>query len=177
MSAPPIPTRLFDALERADFLSLEHAPYLKGLLRPFKGTGELEAWASQCTGLRDGLVVLAHRIVSQATAYPFNRLPVTLTLQSSGAGTTFIRWRNQQRSAMGVSLWADLMQQSQTPGALVPELFALELQRIAINMQISLTHTLARQASECAAKMTTAETIYRQRVQRDAPATPKEFNS
>ncbi len=31
----------FEALEQTDFQKLEHAAYLKGLLKPFKGNGEL----------------------------------------------------------------------------------------------------------------------------------------
>ncbi|OYW99215.1 MAG: hypothetical protein B7Z14_12535, partial [Bosea sp. 32-68-6] len=40
--------RHFMPLEQPDFQRLEHAAYLKGLLKPFKGKGSLEAWASQC---------------------------------------------------------------------------------------------------------------------------------
>ena len=64
----------FLPLEQADFQRLEHAGYLKGLLQPFKGKGSLEAWANQCTALRDGLIGLAHRrVLQQARAYPFSR--------------------------------------------------------------------------------------------------------
>jgi hypothetical protein len=63
----------FLPLEQADFQRLEHAGYLKGLLQPFKGKGSLEAWANQCTALRDDLIGLAHRrVLPQARAYPFN---------------------------------------------------------------------------------------------------------
>lgn len=34
--------RHFLALQQTDFLRLEHAAYLKGLLKPFKGKGALE---------------------------------------------------------------------------------------------------------------------------------------
>ena len=40
--APPAP-RLFDPVEATDFQQLEHAASLKGLLKPFKGKGELHA--------------------------------------------------------------------------------------------------------------------------------------
>jgi hypothetical protein len=67
------PTTRFLPLEQADFQRLEHAGYLKGLLQPFKGKGSLEAWASQCTALRDGLIGLAQRrVLQQARAYPFS---------------------------------------------------------------------------------------------------------
>jgi len=49
----------FTSLVSADFQRLAHAGYLKGLLNPFKGKGELEVWASQCSALRDDLIALA----------------------------------------------------------------------------------------------------------------------
>jgi len=158
----------FEPLEQQDFLRLEHAASLKGLLRPFKGKGELASWASQCESLRAGLIAHAQRLLSQATVYPFNQLPVMLALQTTGAGTAFLRWRNTDRSAMGVGLWVALMERKNTPLPLVHELFALEIQRISLNMQISLTHSIARQAFDCAEKMAQAETIYANRI--DPPA-------
>jgi len=153
---------------------MEHAASLKGLLRPFKGKGELEAWGHQCERLRDSVALLTQRLLAQATAYPLNLLPVVLAQQTAAAGTTFLRWRNADRSAMGVALWARLMGQSTTSPALAQELLALELERIVLNMQISLTHTLARQALECAQKMGEAQATYQQRIGRAAPATRKE---
>jgi hypothetical protein len=40
----------------------------------------------------------------------------------------------------------------------------MELQRIALNMQISLVHTIGRQAAECAEKMAQADAVYRERL-------------
>lgn len=163
-SPPPPAPRFFDPLEQTDFVRLEHAASLKGLLKPFKGKGELALWASQCESLRDALITHAQRLLSQATVYPFNQLPVMLALQTTGAGTAFLRWRNADRSAMGVSLWVELMHREGTPLPLVHELFALEIQRIALNMQISVTHSIARQAFDCAEKMAQAETVYASRI-------------
>jgi hypothetical protein len=165
-------------LEQTDFLRLEHAAYLKGLLKPFKGKGQLDTWASQCLRLRDDLIALAQRrVLTQARGYPFNRFAVQLAQQATGAGTTFLRWRNADRSGMGVALWEQLIASPSTPASLVPDLLALELQRIALNMQVSLTHSIARQALDCAAKMARAEEIYHRRVDRHAPTVPKESTS
>jgi len=164
--AAPAP-RFIDRLEHDDFLRLEHAAYLKGLLKPFKGKGELEVWASQCESLREGMIALAQRLLAQATAYPFSLLPVVLAQQSTGAGTA-LRWRNADRSAMGVALWSRLIAQPSTPLPLVHDLFALEQERITLNMQISVLHTLARQARDAAEKFAHAEAAYQQRVDRRA---------
>jgi len=156
----------FLPLTHDDFLRLEHAPYLKGLLRPFTGKG-LESWAKDVALLRDGLVDLAQIVLTQANRYPFHLLQVALTRQSTGAGTTFLRWRNSDRSAMGFGQWAHLVESTTTPVALLDDLLALELQRVSLNMQISLTHSIARQAQECARKMAHAEAVCRRRLDRN----------
>lgn len=166
--------RRFDALEQADFVRLEQAASLKGLLKPFKGKG-LETWASQCEALRDGLIELAQRrVLPQATAYPFSLLSVGLAQQTTGAGTTFLRWRNADRTAMGVSLWADLIARPSTPASLLGDLYAIEQQRITLNLQISLTHHIARHAADCAKKMAWAEAIYQRRVNQHSATSLKE---
>jgi len=160
-----IQPRHFQPLEQSAFRSLDHAAYLKGLLQPFKGKGALKTWASQCMALRDGMMTLAQRrVLPQARAYPFSLFPIQLAQQHTGAGTTFLRWRNIDHSAMGVALWQQLLANPATPSTLIDDLFAIEQQRIVLNMQISLLHTLARQASDCASKMAQAEEVYLRRM-------------
>jgi len=157
--------RHFRPLEQAAFRRLEHAAYLKGLLKPFKGKGSLEVWANQCMALRDAMMGLAqHHILPQARAYPFSLLGVQLAQQHTGAGTTFLRWRNIDRSSMGVALWQQVITNPSTPTALIDDLYVIEEQRIVLNMQISLLHTLARQAQGCANKMADAESVYLRRM-------------
>ena len=43
------------------------------------------------------------------------------------------------------------------PASLIDDLYAM--QRIALNMQISLTHSIARHARECASNLAQAEAI------------------
>ncbi|OGA58471.1 MAG: integrase [Burkholderiales bacterium RIFCSPHIGHO2_01_FULL_64_960] len=157
--------RYFHALQQAAFLKLGQAASLKGLLKPFKGKGDLEAWASQCFAMRDELIALAQRqVLQQAVGHPFHLLPVELAQQATGAGTTFLRWRRHDRSAMGVALWQELIASTSTPVNLLADLHAIELQRITLNMQISLLHTLGRQAQECASKAAEAEDAYLRRM-------------
>lgn len=168
MNAPPfVSSHHISWLEQTDYLNLKQAPYLKGLLKPFKGKGELEAWSRQCSELRDSAIELAlRRILAQARASPFNLLPIQLSDQTSSAGTTFLRWRSIDRSSMGVSLWQGVVNDPATPASLIEGLYALELHRIVLNMQISLTHSIARQAHDCAVKAARAEAVYRQRMSR-----------
>lgn len=165
MSDPNREPRYFLGLQQAAFMKLEHAASLKGLLKPFKGKGDLGAWASQCFAMRDELIGLTQRqVLQQAVGHPFHLLPIELAQQTTGAGTAFLRWRKHDRSAMGVALWQELMASTGTPVNLLAELHAIELQRITLNMQISLLHTLGRQAQECASKAAEAEDAYLRRL-------------
>ena len=153
----------FKPLAQADYVTLAQGAYLKGLLQPFKGKGSLATWASQCLALRGGLIELAKaRVLAQARAYPFNRLPVQLYPQATGAGTTFLRWRNISRTSMGVALWDGLMADPATPAVLLDDLLVMEQHRIVLNLQISLVHSLARQAEDCARKFAHAQAIHQQ---------------
>lgn len=149
------------ASEPIDYRRLDSAAYLKGLLKPFKGKGELELWASQCETLRDRLTWLAQQqILTPLRHPPFSLLPVYLARHPGGTGTVLLRWRTVDHQAMGVALWQQLIQDPCTPAHLHPTLLWLEEQRITLNMQISLLHTLARQARHCAGQMQEALAHY-----------------
>ena len=163
----PARSSAFHLLEQADFQRLKHGASLKGLLRPFKGKGDLELLSAESESLRDGLITLAPRILAQAISPPFSLLPAGLSLQSTSADTMFLRWRATDRSAMGVGVWVKLIEDPNTPAALLHDLYLMELQRIVLNMQISLTHTIARQAAACAVKAREAETVYLRRIHGD----------
>lgn len=143
----------------ADFTALEHAHFIKGLLRPFKDKGELNDWASRCELLRNQLIAMSGRLMDQSRTLPIALLPASLTQQKTAAGTTFLRWRSSDRTEMGDSLLARLMRAETTPAFLIAELAELEVQRIVVNMQISLTHSIARQARECARRAALLEQI------------------
>jgi hypothetical protein len=157
--------RHFQPLEQDAYRTLEQASYLKGLLRPFKGKGGLETWASECEALRDDLIALAQRrILTQARAHPFRMLGAQLARQATGTGTIFLRWRSPDHARMGVDLWEEMLQSPATPAHLLDDLLVLEWQRITLNMQIGLTHAIARQARACVRKATRAEAVYLRRL-------------
>ncbi|NWB99556.1 DUF3158 family protein [Pseudomonas gingeri] len=156
----------FRPLQHTAFCAVKHAAFFKGLLKPFKGKGELLQFGEACSELTGSLIELAiEGVLAQAEQYPFTLLPIRLTRQSTGAGTVFLRWCRVDRSKMGVDLWAELIGDMRTSINLLPDLYALELQRIVINMQISLAHSLSRQAYLCAGKVEVADQVYRQRME------------
>ncbi|WP_082706945.1 DUF3158 family protein [Pseudomonas sp. EpS/L25] len=169
-SAADLQQAAFQPLQQGDFATLQHAPFFKGLLKPFKGPfkgkGELDHLAEQCRSLEADLNVLAQeRILAQARRFPFSLLPIRMTHQHTSAGPVFLRWQQSGTRKMGVGLWAQLCRDPRTPETLLADLLALERQRIALNMQISLVHTIGRQAAECAEKMAQADAVYTERLQ------------
>ncbi|MDR6680247.1 DUF3158 family protein [Pseudomonas oryzihabitans] len=165
----------FQPLQQAAFASLQHAPFYKGLLKPFKGKGALDQLAEQCRSLGADLNTLAKdRVLAQAQRYPFTLLPIRLTHQVTSAGTVFLRWQKVGTRQMGVQLWRELCQDPKTPESMLADLHALEQQRIALNMQISLVHSMGRQAAECAEKMAQADAVITKRLAQttSTPATP-----
>lgn len=151
----------YRALQHDAFLMLKHADSLKGL---FKGKS-LSELASNSLTLRNELIELAKdQVLAQVKSYPFALLPVELALQTTGAGTSFLRWRKKDRSKMGVSLWASLISEPQVSDKLINDLYLIECERISLNMQISICHTISRRATEGEKQLQQAQRIYQHRV-------------
>lgn len=145
-------------------IPLEQTTSLKGLLRAFKGKRELSMLVDTCVSLRDELIQQTlPRTVERARVSPLHLLSVQLSSQSTHAGTTFLRWRRVDRTAMGVAQWQALLLAPNTPEVVVPTLYRLEQQRVLLNAQISLLHALAQITRSTLEKLVHAEDIYQQR--------------
>ena len=155
----------FRPLQQEAFQRLQQAASLKGLLKPFKGKGELTQFADLCRAQESDLKALAQEVLSQARQYPFTLVPVRLTEQNTQAGTQFLRWQKVTDRRMGVGVWAEMMSSPRTPESMLQDLYVMELQRITLNMQMSLLHSITKQAAECAEKMGQAEDVYTARLQ------------
>ncbi|KJJ20938.1 hypothetical protein HMPREF3150_01242 [Pseudomonas aeruginosa] len=60
----------FRPLQQTAFQALQHSASLKGLLKPFKGKGELAQLAEQCEVLEQGLLELAQGLLAQVRRPP-----------------------------------------------------------------------------------------------------------
>ncbi len=152
----------FEVLTPEAYRQLEHAASLKGLLKPFKGKGELEHLAQVAREIEAQLRRLMEDVVQQAGRAPYSLLDIRLVLQNTGAGSTFLRWRKRDFSRMGVAIWERQVSNKILPLATREGLHQLECDRIALNMQMSVVHSLLRQATTCATKMASAEGHLRQ---------------
>ncbi|MBI6559658.1 DUF3158 family protein [Pseudomonas syringae] len=156
----------FQPLQQDAFTGLQHAPFLKGLLKPFKGKGGMLQLTELCRSLEGDLNALAEdQVLAQANRHPYTLLPVRMVRQRTSAGTVFLRWQEMGTRQMGVNVWSNLLADPRTPESLLQDLHSMEQQRVALNMQISLVHTIGRQAAECAEKMAQADAVYSGRLQ------------
>ncbi|WP_148193575.1 DUF3158 family protein [Pseudomonas syringae] len=156
----------FKPLQQDAFIGLQHAPFLKGLLKPFKGKGGMLQLAELCRSLEADLNALAEdQVLAQANRHPYTLLPVRMVRQRTSAGTVFLRWQEMGTRQMGVNVWSSLLADPRTPESLLQDLHSMEQQRVALNMQISLVHTIGRQAAECAEKMAQSDAVYTGRLQ------------
>ncbi|MHC8380590.1 DUF3158 family protein [Pseudomonas sp. LB3P14] len=159
LPAQPTP---FETLTPDAYRQLEHATSLKGLLKPFKGKGELEHLAQVAREIEAQLCHLMEAVVQQAGQPPYSLLDIRLVLQNTSAGSTFLRWRTRDFTRMGVAVWERQVSNKVLPLAVHEGLHRFECNRIALNLQMSVVHSLYRQATTCAIKMASAERLLRQ---------------
>lgn len=157
--AQPMP---LEALTPDAYRQLEHAASLKGLLKPFKGKGELEYLAQVAREIEAQLCHLMEAVVQHAGQPPYSLLGIRLVLQNTSAGSTFLRWRTRDFARMGVAVWERQVSNKVLPQAVHEGLHRFECNRIALNLQMSVVHSLYRQATTCAIKMASAERLLRQ---------------
>ena len=100
--------------------------------------------------------------MQQAGQPPYSMLDIRLVQQNTSAGSTFLRWRTRDFARMGIAVWDRQVCNKVLPQAVHEGLHRFECDRIALNMQVSVVHSLYRQASTCAIKMASAERLLRQ---------------
>ncbi|WP_431033319.1 DUF3158 family protein [Pseudomonas yamanorum] len=158
----PIQSMPFVTLTPDAYRQLEHAASLKGLLKPFKGKGELEHLGQVAREIEVQLCRLMESVVQQAGHPPYSLLDIRLVLQNTSAGSTFLRWRTRDFSRMGVAVWERQLCNKRLPQLVREGLHQFECERIALNLQMSVVHSLYRQAATCAIKMASADDLLRQ---------------
>lgn len=153
----------YDYVEQAPYRDVKHAPSLKGLLKPFKGKGDYEVLEQQMIEAREGIAGMINEIVEMWAKPPFSLIALQASTQASPAGGHHMRWRSRGRmQRMGFGVWAEAMQDKQTPADLLDELYWFEVLRLQTNMQISCLTFIAKQARECQEKIDEAAEVLAQ---------------
>ncbi|WP_433884405.1 DUF3158 family protein [Pseudomonas vranovensis] len=152
---------LADAIARrlsADaYRELAQGASLKGLLKPFKGKGELQQFAEMILRLRIQVAELMGVMLAIVAQPPFSLLDLRLVVQHSATGTDFLRWRSPDFQRMGVAVWQEAMIHPRLHPELRQALYQLETNRVVLNLQMSSLQSLYRQAVAGVSKLEAAE--------------------
>ena len=137
------------------YRELAQGASLKGLLKPFKGKGELQQFAETILRLRTQVAELMAVMLAIMAQPPFSLLG--LVVQHSATGTDFLRWRSPDFLRMGVQVWQEAVVQPRLHPELRQALYQLETNRVVLNLQMSSLQSLYRQAITGASKLEAAE--------------------
>lgn len=74
---------------------------LKGLLKAFKGKGELQALALELQETQSRLQQLQPRLKQAVQTLPVRYLPLVLCSNPSRSGVSYLRWRNLDNDRSG----------------------------------------------------------------------------
>jgi hypothetical protein len=151
--------RGYVALAYEDYNPIAYKTSLKGLLKPFKGKGELQQLEENTKDAREIMGGIRQRLIQSATSYPIRMLPLIFTLGPAPSGAVFLRWRNQQNNKSGLPAFGEIIQNPVIPTFTRDLLLEIEKDRIVFNMQMSALTFIIRQARECQEKFSAAERL------------------
>ena len=117
---------------------------LKGLLKAFKGKGELLALVQE---LREARIQLQqHQLMLKQVVYelPGRNVPLILCSNPSRSGVSYLRWRNLDNNRSGSVALQEAIQQPDASDELRDALMALEWRRQVLNTQLSVVMFMLR---------------------------------
>lgn len=117
---------------------------LKGLLKAFKGKGELRALVQELQALR--LQLQQNQPVLKQAMYelPGNNVPLILCSNPARSGVSYLRWRNLDNNRSGSVALQEAIQQPDASDELRDALMALEWRRQVLNTQLSVVMFMLR---------------------------------
>ena len=117
---------------------------LKGLLKAFKGKGELRALVLELQSLR--AQQQQHQPVLKQAVYelPGRNVPLILCSNPARSGISYLRWRNLDNNRSGSVALQEAIQQPDVTDELRDALMALEWRRQILNTQLSVVTFMLR---------------------------------
>ncbi|HFO8488388.1 TPA: DUF3158 family protein [Escherichia coli] len=117
---------------------------LKGLLKAFKGKGELRALVQELQALR--LQLQQNQPVLKQAVYelPGRNVPLILCSNPARSGVSYLRWRNLDNNRSGSVALQEAIQQPDASDELRDALMALEWRRHVLNTQLSVVMFMLR---------------------------------
>lgn len=127
---------------------------VRNLFSPMDSPDEYERLLQQVIEMRQGFVALQPEMMKEISDSLIRNLPVLLVRDYSGSlGPSFLRLRNVKTRKSGFTALQEVMQDEATPKEIKNALCQVEKERILLNMQVSILHTIIKQLRECKTKI------------------------
>lgn len=117
---------------------------LKGLLKAFKGKGELRALVLELQALRVQLQLRQPMLKQAVYELPGRNVPLILCSNPARSGVSYLRWRNLDNNRSGSVALQEAIQQPDVSDELHDALMALEWRRQVLNTQLSVVMFMLR---------------------------------
>lgn len=117
---------------------------LKGLLKAFKGKGELQALVQELQTLRVQLQQRQPMLKQAVYELPGRNVPLILCSNPARSGISYLRWRNLDNNRSGSVALQEAIQQPDVTDELRDALMALEWRRQVLNTQLSVVTFMLR---------------------------------
>ena len=117
---------------------------LKGLLKAFKGKGELRALVQELQALRVQLQQRQPMLKQAVYELPGRNVPLILCSNPARSGVSYLRWRNLDNNRSGSVALQEAIQQPDASNELHDALMALEWRRQVLNTQLSVVIFMLR---------------------------------
>ncbi|EOF5506047.1 DUF3158 family protein [Salmonella enterica] len=117
---------------------------LKGLLKAFKGKGELRALVQELQALRVQLQLRQPMLKQAVYELPGRNVPLILCSNPARSGVSYLRWRNLDNNRSGSAALQEVIQQPDVSDELRNALMTLEWQRQVLNTQLSVVMFMLR---------------------------------
>lgn len=121
---------------------------LKGLLKAFKGKGELQELAQELQDIQEKLQQFPLLLKLAVYNLPVRTQPLILCSNPARSGVSYLRWRNLDNNRSGSTALQEVLRQPATSNELREALLAIEWQRQVLNMQLSVVTFMLRRCSQ-----------------------------
>lgn len=125
-------------LSDEDYQCCARKSSLKGLLKAFKGKGELTNLEEELRETQSRLQQLQPRLKQAVQDLPVRYLPLVLCNNPARSGVSYLRWRNLDNNRSGSAALQEILELPDSSEALQEALLGIEHQRQVLNMQISV---------------------------------------
>lgn len=117
---------------------------LKGLLKAFKGKGELQALVQELREVRVQLQQCQPVLKQAVYELPGRNVPLILCSNPARSGVSYLRWRNLDNNRSGSVALQEAIQQPDASDELRDALRVLEWRRQVLNTQLSVVMFMLR---------------------------------